>query len=674
MGKEDFITIKADSMEEALEKARLELDTSQENIELKVMAKEKHGFLFQKEAVIIQVRKKEPDWDQLVEEMLSEKAESLESVDISEDGSVAIRDGKVIVKNPLRGGKYPTIEPSRHTRVSINGETVCEPTIITAEDDIKIEICNQEPLIDLEVEITEDKLNAFLVINRRFGKEYRVKDTSPCLHVRVITETAKAVPPPKISPREVVQLLKDKGIVYGINEAAISRVVESGQEGGQKVLVAVGRPPERSKSATVEYVFQKKMVSSGSPLNPYKDAVDQSVEIGEVLAIKKEPQEGKAGTNLFGESIIPTPPEDTQILIGDGVKLIKNETVAVATIAGRPVLEGRQNKILKVLPVYTVPGDVDINVGNISFKGDIIIYGNVLEGFQVVAGGNIEVHGNVIQADLNAAGNITVYKNVISSELNAGGMTLIYKRLLPELQRIFSLLQNLLQAMQILKAKSSFKVNDLQQGEGRLVQLLIDTKFKALPKTIEGLFEFIKTSKTTQPPEIKEVVDQLQKLTGLNPLRIQKGQELFDILRILKAAGKQMQETCEFMQPSNMSAGYIQNSVVKSSGDIVIAGRGSITSEMIAGGDILVKGQNAVVRGGKLHAGGATRVNELGSNANVTCTVRINEGAVLEAQLVHPAVTIESIYGNHKFKELSRNVKAYISSEGFLKVEKLKAK
>lgn len=672
MTKNDFITIKADSLAEALEKAREQLNTSKENIEVKVVTKEKHGFIFQKETVVIQARRKEPAWKQLVEDVLRNPPDSSENSERILDGSVEIVAGKVVIKNPHYGGKYPTIVPGQNITVIINGEPISEATIISAEDDVKFEVCKQEPFIELDVEIVDDKLNAFLVVDRRFGKEFRVKDCPPCLQAGVRTEAVKEIPPRKISPREIVQLLKDKGIVYGINEPAISRVVESNTEGEFKVLVAIGQPPEPSKNATIEYVFQKKKASYNEALNPYRNTVDQSVEVGEVLAVKSEPREGKAGTNLFGEAIIPKPPEDTQILIGDGVKLVKNETVAVATIAGRPVLEGREIKTLKVLPIYTVVGDVDINVGNINFKGDILVYGNVLEGFRLVAGGDITVHGNVIQAELNAGGNITVYKNAISSELNAGGMILIYKRLIPDLKHISSLIHNLLKAMQLLKTHHSFKVNDLQQGEGQLVQLLIDTKFKMIPKLIEGVFEI--TGKNALIPDVQEATNQLQKLIGLNPLRIQKGQEVFDIIRTIEAVAEKLQANSEFNKPSDVTVDYIQKSTVKASGDIVITGRGVITSDLLAGCNISVNGQRAVVRGGKLCAGGTTGVNELGSNADVICIVKINEGSVLEAQLVHPAVTIESSGGKYQFDDLYRCVKAYISPQGNLKVEKLKAK
>lgn len=147
MVKNDFITIKADSLIEALEKARVQLNTAKENIEVKVVAKEKHGLIFQKKSVIIQARRKEPAWEQLVETVLGDPPDSAEEDERIEDGSVEIIAGKAVVKNPQYGGKYPTIEPGENITVIINGEPISEATIISSEDDVKIEACKQEPFI-----------------------------------------------------------------------------------------------------------------------------------------------------------------------------------------------------------------------------------------------------------------------------------------------------------------------------------------------------------------------------------------------------------------------------------------------------------------------------------------------------------------------------------------------
>ena len=588
------------------------------------------------------------------------------------DGSITITEGKVTVINPPLGGRYPTIEPLHNLTVLVNGEPVTKAVIVAAEDDIRIETHSQEPYLEMSVEISDDRLSAFMVVNRCFGREFRVRDCPSCLQARVGTVTAAEIPPRKISPREVMQLLKERGIA-SVSEQAVSRICEYNIEGEQKVLIARGRPATPSQNAVIEYTFLEKTAAGSPPENPFQKPQDLSVEVGQVLAVKTEAVQGAGGVDLFGEPIEPEPPQDVQILAGDGVRLLKNNTVAVASHAGRPVLDGRRQKVLKVIPVYTVPGDVDVNLGNISFKGDIVVWGDVLEGFSLKAGRDIIVHGNVIQAVLYAGGNINLFKNVISSELNAGGAAIVLNRLLPHLKKVFSLIYGLLQAVQVLKKHHSFKLNDLQQGEGRLFQLLIDTKFKMMPKLIEEIFEIINSSKVSLSAEYMRDLEYLQKLTGINPSRINNGQEVLNILKTVEGILQKMQEDINFTEPSHITAGYVQNSVINATGDITITGRGVIISKLSAGGNININNINAVVRGGRLSAAGIANVKELGSNADVICIVEINEGSVLKAQVVHPAVTVKSSFGKYQFNRLSRSVKAYIKPDGKLEIEKLNA-
>ncbi len=588
------------------------------------------------------------------------------------NGSITIAEGKVTVVNPRQGGRYPTIEGSQNLTVFVNGEAVTEAAIVTAEDDIRIETQRIEPYLEMNIEISDDRLSAFVVVNRCFGREFRVRDCPPSLQVRVGTVPVTEIPPPKISPRAIMQLLRERGITSA-SEAAISRICECDTEGEQKVLIARGRPAIPSQNAVIEYTFLEKMSAVSSPENPFQKPRDLSVEVGEVLAIKSEPVYGTAGVDLFGVPIVPEPPLDVQIIAGDGVRLIKNNTVAVASHAGRPVLEGRRRKVLKVVPVYTVPGDVDVNVGNISFKGDIIVWGDVLERFCLKAGRDIIVHGNVIQAALYAGGDINLYKNVISSELNAGGTAIVCKRLLPHLKKVFSLIYDLLQAVQVLKKHHSFKLNDLHQGEGRLFQLLIDTKFKLLPKIIMEIFGVANSCKVPIPDEYLRDLQCLHQLTGINPSKINNGNEVLAILKVVEGTLQKMQEDIDFTEPSHITAGYAQNSVINASGDITITGRGAIISKLSAGGNININNSNAVVRGGWLSAGGIVNVQELGSNADVICIVEVNEGSVLKARVVHPAVTVKSGCGKYQFDRLSRSVKAYIKPDGMLEIEKLKA-
>jgi hypothetical protein len=55
---------------------------------------------------------------------------------------------------------------------------------------------------------------------------------------------------------------------------------------------------------------------------------------------------------------------------------------------------------------------VNLRTGNIIFLGTVLITGNVEDGFSVKAAGNIEVHGTVGKAELDAEGDIIVHQGI----------------------------------------------------------------------------------------------------------------------------------------------------------------------------------------------------------------------------------------------------------------------
>jgi len=110
----------------------------------------------------------------------------------------------------------------------------------------------------------------------------------------------------------------------------------------------------------------------------------------------------------------------------------------------------RENKNICVGQVLIIPKNVDFSVGNIKYKGDVIVHGNVLPDFKVQAYGEIHIKGEVESAEIiSQGGSITIGKGVIGkgktkliakknihlnfaqeSEIEAGAMLTVEKFLL----------------------------------------------------------------------------------------------------------------------------------------------------------------------------------------------------------------------------------------------------
>jgi uncharacterized protein (DUF342 family) len=672
--EQDFITIKAENMQIAIDKAKKELNVAEELLEIKVVSKGKQNILFHNEPVIIQARKKPQEIKDLVNDIFSKSTTDFKHDESVTDGYVEVINGKIAVKNPLKGGKYPTIEPGENIEVIVNGQPINERTVVVEEDIVEIICPDREPVVSYNVEISKDNIYAYLKTNTMCGYKYKFKDCQRILNAKIDVEATQKIPPQPIKKEEIIALLINKGIKHGIQPEAINSAIENVREGEEKVVLAVGTPCVEGKGAEIDYVFLNKLNNDKEGSNPYKGKSYMSVDVGEVLAVKKPVIEGKPGINIYGEIVAPMLQKDMPLLVGNGVKIVKDDTMAVSVIAGRPALEGHKNKKVIVLPVYRIVGNVDISVGSISFRGDIEVTGDVLDGFSLTAGKSIIVHGSAIRAELHANEEIIVHKNIISSNVNAGLCSLVLKTMLPELKKLYGFVDSIIKAMRLLKSHQAFKVADLQAGEGRLVQLLIDSKFKAVPKVVEPLIDAIYKNTGLNIEELIIAAEKMKKLTGINPLRIQTEQEVNEILQFTDNAIRRIEDVINVEEQSNVTTDYIQNSVINASGDVLVTGRGVISSDIHAGGNIKVTNPKSVVRGGKIFPGQKALINELGSNTDVICIVRINEGCELEAQLVHPAVTIESSFGRYQFNECARAVKVYVSKNGTLEVEKLKIK
>jgi uncharacterized protein (DUF342 family) len=69
-----------------------------------------------------------------------------------------------------------------------------------------------------------------------------------------------------------------------------------------------------------------------------------------------------------------------------------------------------KNLTVSVSSCYTIPEDVDLSIGNITFAGDVLVKGNVISDITIQATRNIEIDGVAESATLLAGGNI-ILKN-----------------------------------------------------------------------------------------------------------------------------------------------------------------------------------------------------------------------------------------------------------------------
>lgn len=213
------------------------------------------------------------------------------------------------------------------------------------------------------------------------------------------------------SLRQAIQILNKSNLFYGIDEEKLQAIIDENVK--QEREIAIGKPPIDGKPGELRYHFQ--LPSEQKHVKELEDGtVDYhnldlivNVRRGDLLITKIPPTIGETGIDVTGKEIQPKPGKDIKLPKGKNVEIGPDGMSLFAAIDGQVFLTG--NKV-SVLPVYIVDGDVDLETGNIQFLGNVVIKGNVQEGFSIKADGDIEIMGNVGAANLEAGGKIIVRK------------------------------------------------------------------------------------------------------------------------------------------------------------------------------------------------------------------------------------------------------------------------
>lgn len=225
-----------------------------------------------------------------------------------------------------------------------------------------------------------------------------------------------------ITPQGVMVELAKKGITTGIDELDIKDMVE-GKVYDTPICVARAIPPKRGENGRISYRFEKQRV----PKPKYDEfgiadfrELDIIVPIkkGDIIADITPPTPGEPGVNIFGRAIKPEPGTMPNITIGKNSLLTADGKNIVATCNGH-ILYG--TGCFNVEDTVTVKSDLDISVGNITFNGDVVIKGNVMEGFSIKAGRNVRIEGTAFSASITAGGNITINGGAINSQIDCDG-------------------------------------------------------------------------------------------------------------------------------------------------------------------------------------------------------------------------------------------------------------
>ena len=209
--------------------------------------------------------------------------------------------------------------------------------------------------------------------------------------------------------REVREALEKSGVSYGIQEEALNNVIEN-QIYNREILIAQGDRPRDGVDGYYEYKFdvnfskKPKLCPDGS-VDYWSIKMVEIVTEGQEIAVYHKAIPGVDGMNLKGKPVLAKRGRDLVPLRGKGFERSEDGTSYISLMDGK--IEKSSDRIT-ILPVYEVNGDVDLSIGNIDFRGDVIIHGTVCSGVTVKATGTVTIDGVVEGAKIEAGKDIVL--------------------------------------------------------------------------------------------------------------------------------------------------------------------------------------------------------------------------------------------------------------------------
>ncbi|HEY9059853.1 MAG TPA: FapA family protein [Pseudobacteroides sp.] len=212
---------------------------------------------------------------------------------------------------------------------------------------------------------------------------------------------------------EVVEILRQNCVVSGVSSEVLDNILRY-PVFNEQILIAQGTQPVNGQNGKVEFYFdtssdRKPAILEDGRVDYRELNLIESVEKGKALCSLLPPVAGKAGKTVMGYDIPALNGKPAVLPRGRNIEVSEDGKTLYAGIDGQVCyIDGKVN----VFSIYEVHADVDTTTGNINFIGNVVVRGNVLSGFSIEAGGNVEVWGVVEGASIKAGGDIILRRGM----------------------------------------------------------------------------------------------------------------------------------------------------------------------------------------------------------------------------------------------------------------------
>jgi uncharacterized protein (DUF342 family) len=228
-----------------------------------------------------------------------------------------------------------------------------------------------------------------------------------------------------ISRKEVMNALKQSGIIYGVREKGIEDLLADASAAvHRRVLVASGVAPQAGRDGYYEFFFrtdierEPKLLADGS-VDYQSIEWFETVEEGQKLVYYHSAEEGTDGCTVTGRVQKARKGKEKPMLSGRGFRLLPDGKTYLADVNGKVEFRNNRLEVVRLL----VLSEVSMATGSINFDGCVYIRGNVGSGAVVKATEDVIVDGFVESAVIETGGNLLLRQGV-----NASGRGMIKAR------------------------------------------------------------------------------------------------------------------------------------------------------------------------------------------------------------------------------------------------------
>ncbi|WP_306983194.1 FapA family protein [Alkalicoccobacillus murimartini] len=654
---------KAKTINEAIDSGLSHLKTTKENVTINILQKEKKGLfgIGRQEAIVQLTLINDINLPKDVIPQPATKQTKQVAVD-KNLGKAWITNGTLYHKNAP--DSFPVALISDGVELYRNDTLMKEKKVLLDE-------LNAYTLVPIEshrrtswsLNISNSKLEATLTVEPGFKTIRSVVDTKPDSHIEVMTEEQTSIIN-SINYEQIMRELQDNQIIIGYNQTEIIRAIETTEPGTFKV--ATGKRPGDGREGTVELLLNLD-VKNGPHINEdglanYRELkIIPNIKQGKIIALIHQPVQGKPGYTITNETIEARPYHDIIVKAGKGVIIIDDKIVAIES--GRPHIQKRGHLYrVSIMPKLLHRDNVSISTGNIHFKGDVEILGEVQQGMTVEADGNIHIHKATNNATVQTSGSININGHIIHSEISAGRHNILISELGQKLAPIISTFESLIGVIKQVTLTQGFKSNNFStNGLHSLIFILLENRFKHFPLLIKYFIEALKEAEPYLEDEnwMSTLSSSTNLFLFLSPadqqVTLQGLEHLLHTLKDLKQLSDSPVEPNSYIIFKHAS-----NSTIYSSGNIIITGTGCINTTLHSRGKVIASG---IIRGGELFAQGGVELDEVGSDIGAPTVISVPDDQEIIIKKAYEGAILRIGEVKYTFSETTQHIKASLDKQ-----------